>query len=418
MGKNKYLRLFAITVAALMLLPILPGCKNVKKFDSPEAMISEVIGLYSGLEEHSSDRILIDGDRIIKYNIDNIFRPITEENFFQENFSGENWKTFDIDTLLSKSYIEITTEPISINIQESTISGLRVTQEGALFSQEGFLFVKIASDSIFPTIELQEKFEEYRKDLMEHEMSFIIAEAEDKLAKEQEALESTLSCAIPVASGPSKSFASAETIANCAFDSLKDYLTHPRTAKLHGYSESPLYDPYGRVCTLITVNGQNGFGNFILQDYYVVLQSCSYSGRYTYKSGGMHYSSGEDYLTILLTINDWDENPNNEAPKEAPYKEAIQLIKNGEYKLAEDKLGALGDYKWSVELKEACVNFSAAEKYKQATDLYVEGKYIEARRELYSLLKYWGSGYLSAERAIMICEATVGNAFSNNGNNT
>lgn len=416
MKKSKYLRLLAIIVAVLVLLSTLSGCQNWIKFDSPESMISEMTGTYSGSNEHSGERIVIDGNSIIKFNIDDIFPQITDENFFWENFPEENWEAFDIDALLGKPYIEITTEPISANMKKSTISGLWVKNDGVLYSQEGYPFNKISSDPTYPTSEMQEKFEEYHKYLQEYEKTIIIAEAESDFSEKQESLNLALSSATSSNSTSQKSTASAETIANCAFDSYKDHLKYPRTATLYGWSQNPQYDPYGRVCTLITVTAQNGFGNYITEDVYVVLQSCSDSGYYTYKPDGVHYTTDKDSFDFLLLINNWNEDPSTDDTKEAPYNEAIQLIKNKEYWSAVNKLDALGDYKSSEKLKEACVSFSVAEKYKNAIDLFAEGKYTEASEELSSLLKDYSSGYLRAERVIMLCNAAIGNTTGNADN--
>lgn len=264
--KNKSFRLFTIIASALLLFLALTGCQSGKKFDSPESMISEMTGTYSGSNEHSGERIVIDGNSVIKFNIDNIFSEIKDETFFWDNFPNENWEEFDIDALLEKNYVDITTEPISANIKKSTISGIWIDKNGGLFCQEGYPLNKISSDSIYPTTEMQEKFEEYHKYLQEYEISFIIDEAENNLSKQQESLESALSAATSSNSTFRKSTASAETIANCAFESLKDHIKYPRTATMDGYSHSPLYDSYGRVCTLITVTCQNGLGNYITED--------------------------------------------------------------------------------------------------------------------------------------------------------
>ena len=423
MKKNKHPRLLVTIVAVLVLLSALSGCQTGRKFDSPESMISEMIGTYSGSDEHSGERIVIDGINVTKFNIDHMFPEITDDNFFWENFPNENWETFDINALLGKTYIDITTASISANIKDSTISGLWVKKDGVLFSsQKGYPLNKISSDSSYPTAEMLEKFEGYLQYLKEYEISAIIAESESNLSEKQNSLESALSSATS-SNSASKSAASAETIAECAFESIKDYLKYPRTAELDGYSNSPQYDPYGRVTTLITVTAQNGFGNYITEDYYVVLQSCSSAGYYTHKTGGMHYTTEKNHFSFLLTLNDWNEDPNADSAKEPSYNEAIQLIKNKEYGLAANKLAALGDYKSSVKLKEACINLSVAEEYKKAIDLFAEGKYAEASKELTSLLKGNDDGYLRAERIITLCAAASSNTSSNgddagSGNNS
>ena len=169
MKKNKHPRLLVTIVAVLVLLSALSGCQTGKKFDSPESMISEMIGTYSGSDEHSGERIVIDGINVTKFNIDHMFPEITDDNFFWENFPNENWETFDINALLGKTYIDITTASISANIKDSTISGLWVKKDGVLFSsQKGYPLNKISSDSSYPTAEMLEKFEGYLQYLKEY----------------------------------------------------------------------------------------------------------------------------------------------------------------------------------------------------------------------------------------------------------
>ena len=195
MIKSKHIRLLATIVTVLMLLSALSGCQTGKKFDSPESMISEMTSTYAGSNEYSGERIVIDGNSIIKFNMDNIFPQITDANFFSENFPNENWDAFDLDALLAKPYVEITTEPLSTNIEESTISGLWINKDGVLFIKEGCPLNKTSADSIYPTTELQEKFKEYHTYLQEQEKAIIIAEAESHFSEKQAALNSALSSA-------------------------------------------------------------------------------------------------------------------------------------------------------------------------------------------------------------------------------
>ena len=392
-----------------MLLSALSGCQNKKKFDSAESMISELTGTYCALYSHTGERVIIDGSRVIKFDIDELFPQIVTDTTFWENFPNEDWETFDIDVLLNKPYIntEITIEPITVNIEKSTVSDLLVKKDGSLFSEEeeGYLLSKTSSDSIYPTAEMQEKFAEYLNYLQEYEKSAIIAEAESNFSQKKDDLESALSSATSSNSSTNKSTASADTIANCAFDSIMDYLKYPRTATMNGYSRSPQYDSYGRVATLITVTYQNGFGNYITEDVYVVLQSCSFSGHYTCKTNGSHYSTNKDHFSFLLIANDWDEDPDAEDEDEIAYKEAIKLIKNKDYSSAVSKLKALKDYKSSSALKDACVNYIAAETYNKAIKLFSEGKYDDASKQLTDLLESNKDDYLRAKRVIMLCAA-------------
>lgn len=417
MKTNKTFKLTLVFLLFIFLL-IFTGCQSGKKFDTADDMIAEMTGTYQGSEEHSGERIIIDGENIIKFNIDNIFAEITDDDIFKENFTDEDWKDFDIDALLSKSYIAVTKEPISADIKKSSISGLWINKSGVLYSQveNGYPFNKISSDSNYPTTEMKEKFEEYNKYLQEYEISSIITEAENNLSEKQKSLESTLSSATSTTVAI-KSTASAETIAECAFESLKDHLKYPRSATLDSYTTVPNYDSYGRVQTLISVTCQNGFGNYITEGYYVVLQSCDYFGKYTYNRG-IHYiketSGSSDILfAAFMMANSWDTDPNYDSKKDPSYNASISLIKDRKYSLAIEKLNDLGDYRKSSGLKSICISYLKAEKYKGAVDLFSDGKYPEAIKELTTLLKdndeesSSDSGYLRAERIITLCNAAI-----------
>ena len=406
-------RIIAAIAFVVVLLPMLFGCQNKKKFDSAESMMFELKGTYTTVNEYSKDRIVIDEESVIRFNIDNIFPEITDDNFFWENFPNENWKSFNIYTLLKKPYVEITTEEVSVDVKKSTVSGLWLTKDGVLFTRENQPFNKVSSDSVYPTAEMQERFEEYYKYLQEYEKSSIIDEAEKDLLGKQESLETAVSSAASSDSASKKSTASAQTIANCAFESLEEHLKYPRTAKLESYSETPLYDPYGRVATLITVTYQNGYGNYITEDIYVVLQSCSDSGIYSCMQG-VHYSQNEDYFSLLLIGNGWEKDPYDDNDKEKSYKEAIELIENKQYQSAADKLLALGDYKSAAELLEACEDVIVAEQYKNAINLFKDEEYDAAKNELTEVLKKQRGSYLKAERVIQLCN----DAISNTSNNT
>lgn len=415
MKRSKYFRLFAAMVSVLMLFSLLAGCQNGKKFDSSEAMISEMTGTYAGSNEHSGERIIIDGSHVIKFNINDVFPEIVDDSFFWENFPNENWAVFNLAKLLGKPYVEITTEPISTNVKESTISGMFVNKDGSLVSPEGYTLTKVSSDCVYPSAEMEEKFSEYNTYLQEQEKSIIAASAQSNLSEKQQSMDSALKSA-QSGSGSKKSTASAETIAQCAFESMEDHLKYPRSATLDAWSKQPQYDDYGRVAICITVTAQNLYGNYITEDIYVVLQSCSIVGTYTYKRGGIHFVKNADLVSYLLVLNDFNIDPSTDYTKEGLYKEAIQLLKDKKYTLVMGKLNALGDYKSSAKLKEACVNLLNAEKYKNAIDLFSQGKYSAASKELSSLLENNRSGYLKAERALTLCNAAIRNNSGNNGN--
>jgi len=370
MKRNKYTRLFAAMVSILMLLSALSGCQSGKKFESSESMIAAMTGCYSGMNQHSAERVIIDANRVIKFNIDKIFPEITDVDLFWENFPNENWEELDLSALLEKSYISVVTEPISTDVKKSSISDMWVNKDGVLVSQSGSPFIKTSSDPAYPTAEMQEKFAEYVTYLQEQEINLIIAEAESELESKQASVNSAISLA-KKPSTSQKSTASAKTIGECAFESLKDYMKYPLTATLESYNTNPQYDDYGRVITSIVVSCQNGFGNYITEEYYVVLQSCTSYGYFTYKDG-MHYSDNENYTTYLMLANDFNMDPDTDSSKEDPYNEAIQLVEDKAYTQAANKLNALGDYKSSAKLKDACLNYLSAEKYKKAIELLSE----------------------------------------------
>ena len=62
-------------------------------------------------------------------------------------------------------------------------------KNGVLYSSvDGYPLNKISSDSIYPTAEMQEKFEGYLQYLKEYEISAIIAESESNLSEKQNSL--------------------------------------------------------------------------------------------------------------------------------------------------------------------------------------------------------------------------------------
>lgn len=216
-----------------------------------------------------------------------------------------------------------------------------------------------------------------------------------------------------------KCTASAETVAKCAFDSMCDFLYYPDTATLLWYSTDPQTDSYGRAITLIKIEYQNKYGNYITNDFYVVLQSCDRSGEYTYKPNRTHYatvkkSTNKDILfSVLLAMNNWDEDPNSDPAKETPYLEAIQLAKDGKYESAIKKLEKLDGYKKSNEISAACNECLLAEKYSSAISLFKEEKYDEAKSKLADFesntdIEFWKT---KADRAIYLCD--YNNAVSN-----
>lgn len=409
-----------VAIAVVMLFTVLiAGCQNGKKYDSPEEMISELAGTYEGTGEHFGERVVITNDSIIRFNINNIYKTPKEQSFFEENYGTQDWNTFDLDTLLSKDYVSIVKEPVSADINNSSLSGLWVDKDGTVFSQreEGYELKKVSEETDFPTDEIKRRFDSYCKRLKEYEHSSVISNADIYVTQKKTALDTVLSSDEKAES--QKCTASAETVAKCAFDSMCDFLYYPDTATLLWYSTDPQTDSYGRAITLIKIEYQNKYGNYITNDFYVVLQSCDRSGEYTYKPNRTHYatvkkSTNKDILfSVLLAMNDWDKDPNSDQAKETPYLEAIQLAKDGKYESAIKKLEKLDGYKKSNEISAACNECLLAEKYSSAISLFKEEKYDEAKSKLADFesntdIEFWKT---KADRAIYLCD--YNNAVSN-----
>lgn len=400
-----------ITVSIFLILTILLllcGCQSGKKFDSPESMISEMIGTYCSSDDYAGEYVIISEENVIKFNVNDIFPQIEDEKFFEENFSKEGWEHFDIDTLLEKPYVEVIIEPVSADVKNSSLSGLWINKNGVLYSQKknGYPLKKISSDFDYPTQEMLEQFDEYVKYLQEYEVSLITKEAKENALRKKESLDSVLSSPYESSVTKGESNASAQTIAQCAFDSLKNSLKYPSTAKLGRYSTTPQKDSYGRVMTLIECTYQNGFGNYTTEEIYVILQSCTSSGEYTYSPGFHYYIDRGDAdmgVEALAVANHWDQEPSQDTQKETAYTQAIQLAKDGEYELAIEKLKQLSGYEKSDDVIAAYNDYIAANKYKSAIDLFINEQYTEACLELMSLTDQGETEYLRADRVIYLC---------------
>lgn len=393
-------RYFVFGVLLTVLLLVLCGCNNGKKFESTEAMLEEMAGTYAGTGEHSGERIVISPDGIIKFNIDNIFPEISDSNFFAKNFSQEDWGNFDLDALLDKSYTSVTTEPFSADIRKSSISGLWIDRDGILHSQkkDGFPLEKVSSSTDYPTEEMIDAFESYKSYLQEFEISSIITEANSDLEDKQNTLESALLDARGSTSVRYTCPATPEEIAKAAFDSLlKDGFKYPYTAKLEGYSTEPMKDDYGRVCTMIVCSAKNGLGNSLTESYYVVLQSCWSADTYDYIPGGVHFTTNSELAEYVLSFNRFDVDPNYNSKMDEPYNVAIRLIEDGNYESAITELEKLDGYRSSAQLIDACQAYLSAKTYKEAVDLFGNKQYGAAAEKLAS------SQYLQAERIRFLC---------------
>lgn len=245
--------------------------------------------------------------------------------------------------------------------------------------------------------------------MIEYEISDIVKKAEKNVSEKEKQLDSELTYAVET-SDKHECTASAETIAECAFESMRSTFRYPASAELVSYSADPVKDPYGRVITSIRCRSQNGFGNFITEDYYVILQSCSDYGRYTYRSGS--YYIVDDYtnvsLAILMTSNDFNEAPGYNAEKEREYLSAIKLAEDGDYKSAVSKLEKVKGYRSADEVKTVCENYIILSEYKNAVDLFADKQYSEAAEKLASLKNVDKDGEEIAdfkiERIISLCD--------------
>ncbi len=414
-----------VAIAVVMLFTVLlAGCQNGKKFDSPEEMISELAGTYEGTGEHSGERVVITNDSIIKFNINNVYKTPKEQSFFEENYGTQDWNTFDLDTLLSKDYVSIVKEPVSADINNSSLSGLWVDKDGTVFSQreEGYELKKVSEETNFPTDEIKRRFDSYCKRLKEYERSSVISNADIYVTQKKTALDTVLSSDEKAES--QKCTASAETVAKCAFESIKGgFGVNCTDFKLDDYIE-PLRDSYGRVLTGIEFTVSYRYDDPKSFRWLVILQSCSPSGEYSYYKDKLYhfpynvFNKPDNVLASELSVtflkaNNWEVDPNADSAKESSYSEALELAKDGKYESAIKKLEKLDGYKKSNEISAACNECLLAEKYSSAISLFKEEKYDEAKSKLADFesntdVEFWKT---KADRAIYLCDYS--NAVSN-----
>lgn len=414
-----------VAVAAVTLFTVLlAGCQNGKKFDSPDAMISELAGTYEGTGEYSGERVVITNDSIIKFNINNVYKTPKEQSFFEENYGTQDWNTFDLDTLLSKDYVSIVKEPVSADINNSSLSGLWVDKDGTVFSQreEGYELKKVSEETNFPTDEIKRRFDSYCKRLKEYEHSSVISNADIYITQKKTALDNVLSSDEKAES--QKCTASAETIAKCAFESIKGgFGVNCTDFKLDDYIE-PQRDSYGRVLTGIEFTVSYRYDDPKSFRWLVILQSCSPSGEYSYYKDKLYhfpynvFNKSDNVLASELSVtflkdNNWEVDPNADSAKESSYSEALELAKDGKYESAIKKLEKLDGYKKSNEISAACNECLLAEKYSSAISLFKEEKYDEAKSKLADFesntdVEFWKT---KADRAIYLCD--YNNAASN-----
>lgn len=400
-------------LAALSL--VLCGCSSKKAlFDSEEEMISAMEGTYSASGDHSGEYIIINKENVIKFDFNTVFAKDIDSwrfgSWVVEKFPDEDWSAFDLDVLLEKPYTNIHIEATSADIKNSRLSGLSIGEDGTLYGAIGgeglHPFKKLSSSTVFPIDEIKNEFPSFKNSLIEYEISEIVKKAEKIVTENEKELNYTLEHAVEYSY--EECTASAETIAECAFESMKSSFRYPASAEVLSYSSDPVKDPYGRVITNIRCRAQNGFGNYITEDYYVLLQSCSDYGRYTYKSGSNYIV--DDYtnisLSILMTSNDFNKAPGYDAKKDSEYLSAIKLAENGDYKSAVSKLEKVKGYRSADEVKTACENYIILSEYKKAVDLFADKKYSEAAEKLASVKTADFNDDtidLNVERIILIC---------------
>lgn len=228
-----------------------------------------------------------------------------------------------------------------------------------------------------------------------------------------------------------KCTASAETVAKCAFESIKGIFDVDHTTfEIEDYSKSPQKDSYGRVLTYIKFKVSYKNNEPTSLSFIIVLQSCSPSGEYTYRKGKVNGKTVINYLPydffsepdnialsgiveVFLKANNWEVDPNADSAKESSYSEALELAKDGKYESAIKKLEKLDGYKKSNEISAACNECLLAEKYLSAISLFKEEKYDEAKSKLADFesntdVEFWKT---KADRAIYLCDYS--NAASN-----
>ena len=98
-----------------------------------------------------------------------------------------------------------------------------------------------------------------------------------------------------------------KTIANCCWQIFQPNLKYPYTASLVKYGDV-VYDAYGRIICKLVYSAQNGVGNYITDDVWVCLQSCTSDGRFEYLPGVFWT---EDNLVILKSLNGWGQERTN-----------------------------------------------------------------------------------------------------------
>ena len=76
--------------------------------------------------------------------------------------------------------MSIVKEPVSADINNSSLSGLWVDKDGTVFSQreEGYELKKVSEETDFPTDEIKRRFDSYCKRLKEYERSSVISNAD------------------------------------------------------------------------------------------------------------------------------------------------------------------------------------------------------------------------------------------------
>lgn len=227
------------------------------------------------------------------------------------------------------------------------------------------------------------------------EIANIIKEADENYAEKESELNSVIS-SVKITTY-SRSYASEETIARCAWQQLRDELKDPYSAELSGYSNVE-YDPYGRVFCKLVYRAKNSFGAYVKETKYIVLNSCTLSG--TYKYSDFFYSSSENTVKYA---NKWNIDPDaDNQEKETAYKNAIINIKTQNYNYAYTLLNSIEDYKESKQILQCLKEIIKADKYRNGVKYFESGNYDKAKSVLSDV-----SDYMKSNRLIELCRDAI-----------
>ena len=246
---------------------------------------------------------------------------------------------------------------------------------------------------------------------LEKEVDNIVQEAKQNYDDKEKSLSDSLNRTKSATSNICR--ASDATIAQCCFEAYSKSLYHPYTARLDGHY-NVVKDDYGRVACKIRVTAQNKIGNYITEERYVVLQSCSSNGEYTYLPGIYYLDakySSDTYLSAFLKTNHFDEAPETntslkDKENENDYNTAIYQAENGQYENASRTFQRLGNYKLSKQFASEIQGLLTARNYLDGCTLFSKGEYADAKLKLDTV----PSDYLKAARLMELCDEYISNS--------